>query len=230
MRLSWSLLLFFCTSSVFSQTGEKTDDYFIAKPKVDSVAYSRDYQLAEGVYLKWVDFKENSPLGKEQIIIDYPKDQGDFWNQVVMKKNINYYDNSGVTKSIKTDQLWGFSINKRLYINTAEGFRKCILIGSLCYLDKVQDPLSNLPMLEREALESTSGAPQFASVPEKISVFDMETNISEDIDSGDLKLILAREPELLREYSALSYKRRKQTIMLYLRKYNEKHPLYLPLK
>lgn len=229
MKYFLSLVLINSISLAYSQTQGKAYDYFVSKPAIDSVAYTRDYPLKEGVYLKIKNFKQNSPLTKDQIIIDYPKDQVDFWSQVIMKKKFSYRDSSGIIKKININEIWGYSVNKQLYINTSpDGFKKCIIIGSLCYLDKRQDLLDNVPIMNPERIEMK--ATPIIKIPEKIDVFDMETNASEELDSGDMKLILAREPELLKEYSALSYKRRKQTMMLYLRKYNEKHPLYLPAK
>jgi hypothetical protein len=229
MRCSLSLLLACCISLASSQTGEKADDYFILKPRTDSVAYTRDYPLDQGVYLKFNDFKKNIALEKEQIIMNYPKEQSDFWDQLLMNKVIHYKDDSGVEKKINVNEIWGYYINNHLYINTSEGFRKCIIIGSLCYMDR-NNPTGDRPQNDTEQREIKAAPTLADAIPEKIYVFDMETNISEELDSGDLKLILARDPELLKEYSALSYKKRKQTVLLYLRKYNEKHPLYLPAK
>lgn len=229
MRNTFSIVLICCFYFSYSQTQEKVDDYFISSPRVDSVPYSFEYLLKEGLYLKLNNFKQNFPIEAEQIIIDYPKDRTDFWDQVMMKRSINYKNSSGRIQKINMNELWGYSINKKVYINTSVGFKKCIIVGSLCYLDKWQNSTNNVAVVNGKELVDLN-AKSIAKIPEKIDVFDMETNSSEELDSGDLKLILAREPELLKEYSALSYKRRKQTVLLYLRKYNEKHPLYLPVK
>jgi hypothetical protein len=57
-----------------------------------------------------------------------------------------------------------------------------------------------------------------------------------DFESGDVleyevesvEVLLMRDPELADEYHALRNRKQKQMKFVYIRRFNEKHPLYFP--
>jgi hypothetical protein len=57
---------------------------------------------------------------------------------------------------------------------------------------------------------------------------EFETGKVIEYDLKNVELLLMKDPELYDEFMQLSRKKKKQMMFLYLRKYNEKHPLYLP--
>ena len=49
-----------------------------------------------------------------------------------------------------------------------------------------------------------------------------------EYDSESVEVLLMKDPELADEYLALKNKKRNQMKFVFIRRYNEKHPLYFP--
>ncbi len=60
-------------------------------------------------------------------------------------------------------------------------------------------------------------------------IMDFKTGQVFEYNVDNLLIILMTEVELYDEYNALSKKKKKQMKFLYLRKFNEKHALYIPI-
>jgi hypothetical protein len=61
-------------------------------------------------------------------------------------------------------------------------------------------------------------------------ILDFNTGKVMDYDYKNLEMILMRDPELHDEFSNLRKRKKKQLKFLYIRKFNERNPLYLPVK
>ena len=59
-------------------------------------------------------------------------------------------------------------------------------------------------------------------------LLDFTTGNVLDYTDSSLEAILMQDPELHDEYMGLRKKKRKQMRFIYIRKFNERHPLYFP--
>jgi hypothetical protein len=59
-------------------------------------------------------------------------------------------------------------------------------------------------------------------------ILDFESGNIYDFDVEHMEVLLQRDQNLLKEFDALKRKQKRDSIFLYLRKYNEKHPIYFP--
>jgi hypothetical protein len=59
-------------------------------------------------------------------------------------------------------------------------------------------------------------------------LLDFKTGNVLDYNEESVELLLMTDPVLHDEFSALSNKKKKQLKFLYIRKFNEKNPLYFP--
>jgi hypothetical protein len=59
-------------------------------------------------------------------------------------------------------------------------------------------------------------------------LYDFDGGSVYEYDTESLEMLLMKDPELHDEFAQLSNKKRKQLKFLYLRKFNEKNPLYIP--
>jgi hypothetical protein len=57
-------------------------------------------------------------------------------------------------------------------------------------------------------------------------LLDFKTGRVLDYNEESLEVIFMQDPELYDEYMALSNKKRKQLKFMYMRKYNQRNPLY----
>jgi hypothetical protein len=61
-------------------------------------------------------------------------------------------------------------------------------------------------------------------------LIDFETGKVIDYEPKNVKILIMKDAELYEEYVKLSRKKQKQLMFVYIRKFNEKNPLYLPSK
>ena len=61
-------------------------------------------------------------------------------------------------------------------------------------------------------------------------VFDFETGKIMEFSVENVKLLLMKDPALYEEYVQLPRKKKKELMFVYVRKFNENNPLYLPVK
>jgi len=59
-------------------------------------------------------------------------------------------------------------------------------------------------------------------------LFDFETGEVLDYNTESVEVLLIKDPELYDEYQALKNRKKKQMKFVFIRRYNEKHPLYFP--
>src|ERR1041384_2546215 len=102
-------------------------------PQADSVAYSRDFVLYEGLYLGYWDFRHNWPIPKEKIVTKINKDQLDFYAKLIEDDNIEYVERDGSNAKIKADKVWGFCQNNVIYINISKAFFRIPVFGAICF-------------------------------------------------------------------------------------------------
>ncbi len=195
------------------------------KAQSDSIAYSRDYDFKEGVFLTIEQFKKNSPIPKSAIVSVLPKDQIDFLTQVLEQKAITYKDTAGIEQKIETNSVWGFCQNRTICINFKGDFNRLNVIGNLSLFSAlvVQSPMRNDPIGDMYAIQ-----PSFTELQQ--FVFDTKANKVFDFNVKNMELLLKDDAELFAQFMKLKKRAKADSIFIYLRKYNEKHPLYLASK
>lgn len=193
----------------------------------DSVAYSKDFRLYEGLYLGYQDFRYNWPISKEQIITNINKEQLDFYSKLIEQEFIEYKDRDGSTQKIKSEQVWGYCQNNIIFINQDKNFYRIPVFGAISnFIGTVEvisyspgyDPFMNSPMNSRSY--KTREIRQF--------LFDFYTGEIVPFSVEKLEEYLKRDDAIYKEYSALSKKKRKEFATKYIRLYNEKHLVYFP--
>jgi hypothetical protein len=60
-------------------------------------------------------------------------------------------------------------------------------------------------------------------------IVDFETGKVLDFDMENTELLLMKDAQLHEEYVRLPRKKKKELMFVYIRKFNEKNPLYLPV-
>lgn len=209
MRNSFVCIFILIASIGFSQTG--------------SVPYSRDYAFAEGLFLTVHQFKNNNPISKSSIVSGISRDDVDFLKEQVKLKNIIYKDSSKYEHKIETSSIWGYCQNRTIYINYNNDFNRVNVIGTLMQFTALitTSPGFMDPMYSNYGLNTTvDELRQF--------VFDTQTNKILPFNVKSLTLLLKSDPELYAQYMALGKREKTDSQFIYLRKYNENHPLMLP--
>ena len=83
----------------------------------DSIPFTRDFRLYEGLYLNYQEFRVNWPIPKEQIITTINKDQLDFYSKLIEQDIIEYKERDGSITKIQSNRVWGYCQNNIIFIN-----------------------------------------------------------------------------------------------------------------
>jgi hypothetical protein len=187
--------------------------------QTDSVVYSKEFEFKEGIYLNFEQFKKNKPIAKEKIKSNYDKSAIDFLNKVVSKSSFTYIDEEGKEQTIKTKNIWGFSKGVTIFINFGYEFNRVVVIGSLCHFSAIMPVMFTAPVPMSNGVNQTN-----------YQINQMVLNLTDGkiipFDVKNMEVLLKPDEQLYAEFMALKKKKKKQSVFIYLRKYNEKHPIY----
>lgn len=192
------------------------------------VKYGPGFKFDEGIYLNFYQVKNNSPIPKTRIITTININDLDFFEKVLKDKTVSYYDEYGLKQEVKTSDIWGYSRRGSLYIQWGETFNRIPVVGNIChfvanirvYNDRYYDPYYNSYY--------TTPAPTTTTELRQL-MLDFETGKVLDYNYENLLVILMRDQELYEEYNSLKKRKKRDEKFLYVRKYNEKYPLYIPI-
>jgi hypothetical protein len=208
------LLFYFNTIEVFSQR--------------DSIVFSREVDMKDGIYLTIEQFKTNDPILKSNIV-DLKTNLIDYIPNWKPNNVISYIDSSGREINVRQERIWGFCQNKTIYYNNHGSFCRLPVVGSLChfvdqYKSTYYEPLSN------EMGYSNYPVYRYEETALRQIVLDISTGKTHEFNVENMELLLKKDEVLYKEFMALKRKRKKNSIFIYLLKYNEAHPLYIPLR
>ncbi len=191
----------------------------------ETVAYSRDYEFREGVFLTLGQFKKNEPIPKSTIVSGIPKDQIDFMTQVMEFKTFTFKDSAGVEQKVETSNVWGYCQNRTININFNNEFHRVNVIGTWSLFSAMitKMPIRSDPMSDMYAMNTSyQELHQF--------IYDTQSGKMSDFTVKNMELLLQSDEELYVQFMKLKKRAKADSIFIYLRKYNEKHPLYLSAK
>lgn len=217
------------------------------------VKYTPDFKFRDGIYMNFDMVKNNSPIPKAKLFTSVDYNDKDFFDQLLAGDKIFYYDNLGIRQEIETSNIWGFARNGVLYIKIQNNFNRITFFGSIVhfvadvttasqsynpygYYDPYYSPYSsyyspyNYNPYYSPYYSPYYGSPyrQTSRTDLKMFMIDFETGQEYEYNLKNLEAILMKDPELYEEFVSLRNKNQKKMMFVYLRKYNEKHPVYLP--
>lgn len=193
----------------------------------DSIPYSIDLRLYEGVYFSYQDFRFNWPIPKEKIISKINKDQLDFYTKLIEEEFIEFTERDGSVSKIKSEQVWGYCQNNVIFINQNKNFYRIPVFGSISNFIGTQevinyspgfDPFMNAPM--SSSSQKVKEIRQF--------LFDFYTGEIALFSIDKLEEYFKRDIEIYKQFTALNKKKKKEQAVKFIRLYNEKHIVYFP--
>ena len=201
--------------------------------------YVPDFKFKEGIYLNFNQVKMNNPMPATRIVSETPHDDPDFYNKLLSAKKFTYFDEFGIQQTLSVENIWGFCRNGVVFIKVGEGFSRVTVIGGIChfvanittYNNRYNDPYYYNPYYYNPYGYNRYGYPPMSNTSTEMKQYliDFETGKIMEYDEKSLEVLLMKDPELHDEYVALKRKKKKQYKFLYIRKFNEKNPIYLPV-
>jgi hypothetical protein len=196
------------------------------------VAYTSDFKFTEGVFTNFSNVLHNNPIPKGRILADVDYDSPDFFDKVLSKSNLFYVDNVGNKLSVETSKLWGYSRNGFLYVRIGDGYYRITLMGScshfVAYHTYEVQNTNTYPYSNSYQYPYSSYNPSVSTQTEMQQyILDFKTGRILEYDIEGIELVLMNDVELYDEYIQLSKKEQKQLKFIFIRKYNQRNPLYL---
>ncbi|MBN1131636.1 MAG: hypothetical protein JXR52_05010 [Bacteroidales bacterium] len=202
------------------------------------VKYNPDFEFNDGIYANFNMVKANNPIPFARIVTDVDLFDPDFYEKVTSNNEIIYYDNNGVKQILKTRNIWGYGRNGVLYINIGETFHRISYLGNIShfvasittYNPNYYDPYGYYPYYYNPYYYNRYMTPRsgYSNTELKQYLMDFETGEVYEYDIESVEILLMKDPELYNEYVSLRRKKKNQLKFVYIRKFNEKHPIYLP--
>jgi hypothetical protein len=196
------------------------------------VKYTPDFKFKEGIYLNIDQVKNNSPIPNSRIITTFDYNDMDFFDNVLSANTIYYYDNLGNRNELPTKKIWGYSRNGFIYIKVEGEYFRITLIGAICHFVASHTTFSNYnnsPYYYNSLSDPYQMAGStYPSTEMRQYILDFINGRVFDYEPDGLEAILMEDPGLYDEYMALGKKKKQQMKFVYIRKYNESHPLYFP--
>lgn len=199
------------------------------------VKYTPDFEFKEGIYPNFMSVKLNNPIPKTSLVTDADLFSRDFYQQVTEEKFIYFYDENGVQQRLNTSNIWGYGRNGVLYINLASKFHRISFIGSIghfvasitTYNSGYYDPYYYNQSYYYNRYYRSPGS-NYSTTEVRQYLIDFESGKLMEFDVKSVEILLMNDPELYDEYMQLRRKKKKQYKFVYIRKFNERNPLYFP--
>ena len=204
--------------------------------QVDSaslIKYTPDYDFKNGIFFSFDQVKKNNPLPKTRIITSVGYDNPHFFDNVLNKNKITYYDNLGNQKEVTIKNIWGYAKNGVLYIKINSGYSRITMIGSISHFVANYtnyNSSSTYPYYYDGYYHDPYRMPpsSYSNTEIRQYLLDFNTGQIYEYTPKNLEILLMNDPEIYEEFNALSRKKKKQQKFMFLRKFNEKNPLYVP--
>jgi hypothetical protein len=217
------------------------------------VKYTPDFRFRDGIYLNFDQVKANSPVPKAKLLTSTDYNDREFFKKLFESQKIYFYDAMGIRQEVEANNIWGYARNGILYIQVQENFNRITFIGSICHFVAdittydsrynspygYYDPYSYYspysPYYGYGSYYNPYGSyysPYRSNMTRnelKQYIIDFETGKILEFDVDNTELMLMNDSELYEEYVQLNRKKKKDLMFVYIRKFNEKNPLYIPV-
>jgi hypothetical protein len=215
------------------------------------VKYSPDFRFKDGIYLSFEQVRLNNPIPKAKLLTSTDYNDREFYEKLFQADKIYYYDEMGIRKEINKNSIWGYSRNGILYIQVQEAFNRITFVGSICHfvadVTTYDSRYYNSPYgygYDPYSFYSPYGYGNYYNPygyyyspyrhnnmsrnEMKQYIIDFESGKMLEFDVKNTELLLMKDSKLYEEYVQLSRKKKRDLMFVYIRKFNENNPLYIP--
>ncbi|MBS1580933.1 MAG: hypothetical protein JST66_01910 [Bacteroidetes bacterium] len=211
MRHALLLAFFALTACARAQTAPAADSTL--------TRYQPGFPFREGLYFTFAAFRDNAPtVPKDRLTTDQGQRITDLRTT---NGKVFYPDSTGERKRLDLDRLWGFCDNGVVYVRAGNGFSRIGLMGSISHLTF------------DATYRDWGGYGMYGSTTytvEEQRFLDMDSGAFLPVTAGGIYPVIARDAVLKEAFDALPKKERNKqgTAFLFMRRYNDRHPLYFP--
>lgn len=191
----------------------------LAAAQTDSVAWSTKFVFREGIYLTEMQFRCNRPIPASRLVSNYDTTALDFLHKATALREVVWRDSAGIQHDTLVKALFGYCENQHIYLRAGGNFVRLMVIGSLCHFTTTE---TNYLYTGGPGVGGNTPVQQLQQY-----VYDAQTGAIRAFTLLMMQSFLQqRDPALYAEFMQLRKRQRNQQLFIYLRKYNERHPLY----
>ncbi len=191
------------------------------------IKYTSAFRFKDGIFLNFEQVKNNNPVPKSQILTSINYNSFDFYEKLLENDYITIYDHLGIQKKIAVNKIWGFSNKGILFININNEFNRIPVLGSISFFSGEKTIREYDPYRYNYSYYYYNDPYTTKTVTVQY-LLDFKTGKLYEFTVASVEKLLADDPDLFEEYSKLSNRKKKKLKFLYVRKYNQKHPIYFP--
>ncbi len=192
--------------------------------------YDQEFTFTDGIYITKDDMINNHPIEKYRVESSIDPESLIFFDQLMSQKEFTLFDNLGNKTTIKTEKVWGYCSGGTIFINQNGYFNRLGIIGSISHFIGIKIITSYRPIDPYLGYSRWGYSPTPISTAESQQYFlEFSTGKIYEYNPTNLEMLLMSDPELHDEYASLPRKKKNSKLFYYMRKFNEKHPLYLPV-
>ncbi|MGZ3865152.1 MAG: hypothetical protein ACXVC6_00195 [Bacteroidia bacterium] len=206
--------------------------------QTDSVAYSGEMVLKDGLYFSYTDMRRNNPFPKEGIISNADKTELDFILKTLNDNQEISVAYNGQPEKVSTKKIWGFCQNNTVYINFQGKFYRIPVFGNISNFLGTVEVYNNygsgfyggVGVGMGMGYGGMMGSPMPVKQREtRQFIFDFYSGDIMDYTLENVEILISRDLKLYEEFMQLKKKKRRDMMMLYVRKYNVAHPVKFPV-
>jgi hypothetical protein len=207
--------------------------------------YTPDFKFNDGIYLNFDQVKLNSPIPKAKLLTSIDYNDREFFKKILEGDKIYFFDNMGVRQEVAKNSIWGYSRNGVLYIQVQDNFNRITFVGSICHfvadittydLRSYSSPYGYYDPYYSPYSYSNYYNPYYSPYRSNMSrnelkqyLIDFESGKVLEFDVDNTELLLMKDNKLYEEYVQLSRRKKKDLMFVYIRRFNENNPLYIPV-
>ncbi|MCU0435869.1 MAG: hypothetical protein MUC87_20590 [Bacteroidia bacterium] len=191
---------------------------FALHAQTDSLPWSRNVNLREGIFLSFQAFRTNRPIPIAQLITTADREAPDFMAKTTAARTITWRDSAGVQHDTVSDALWGYCYNRHVYIRVQNAYTRIMVVGTLSHFSTTETnylytggpgPGGNAPVRQQMqyVLDTYTGS---------IAAFTPQFMLA---------FLEQHDKSLAAEFKHLSKRKRNQQLFIFLRRFNTAHPL-----
>lgn len=191
------------------------------------VAYDLDFRFNDGLYLSFIDFKNNDPIPVTHIISDFDIRLPSYMEDVTYGEVIRYYDRLGEERTVATEKVWGYAFGGKSFIQHGDGFFRMPVLGTITLFTAV---VTTYQMVS-DPMMMNPGMMPYREVPVqemKQFLLDMRSGQVVGYTIENTLNLMAGDADLTDEFLKLKRRKQQEGLLILIRKYNDRYPLYFP--
>jgi hypothetical protein len=134
-----------------------------------------------------------------------------------------------VHQTLNTNSVWGYCSNGALFVNWNKDFYRIPYIGRISHYVATQTVRVD-NFVDPYASYYSGMGPTYETSKIVQNIIDFESGKSYPFTLEIVQAFLLKDSVLFDEFNQLKKNKKRQMMFLYIRRFNERNPLYLPIK